>query len=82
MPSDGKPDSPPPHGPRIPPAAANDEENEDVGPKEEDEPNSGWKQGWRKRKGEAEAGKPAPAAPAVERPSRERKTVERYSELD
>jgi protein DEK len=37
------------------------------------------KRGWRKR-GEAEADKKTPT-PGIERPSRERKTVERYAEL-
>ncbi|KAF0925510.1 hypothetical protein E2562_016701 [Oryza meyeriana var. granulata] len=89
MASDAKPDSPPA---ADPPAADDDAKDADPEPEEKekaaaaegDEPQAGRKRR-RRKKGEAaaekEKEKPVPATPTVERPSRERKTVERYSEL-
>uniref|UniRef100_A0A0E0JSZ6 DEK-C domain-containing protein n=1 Tax=Oryza punctata TaxID=4537 RepID=A0A0E0JSZ6_ORYPU len=72
---DAKPDSPPADVDHPPPKEEAKEEGEE-------EPQSGRKRG-RRRKGEAEQEKEkaTPATPTIERPSRERKTVERYSEL-
>ncbi|KAL5223178.1 hypothetical protein ABZP36_027891 [Zizania latifolia] len=93
MASDAKPESPPAADPPADDAKDADPEPEEEEEKEEEEgeegekaaaaaePQSGRKRG-RRKKGEADRPeKASPATPTVERPSRERKTVERYSEL-
>lgn len=79
MASDAKPDSPPAGVDPPPPKEEAKAEKEGEG----EEPQSGGRKRGRRKKGEAEKEKekPPPATPTIERPSRERKTVERYSEL-
>ncbi|KAL6616637.1 hypothetical protein ACP70R_038907 [Stipagrostis hirtigluma subsp. patula] len=76
MASDGEKPASPAAAAEDPPAEA--EEGEQTTPQQQPQKRRG-----RRKKGEAEAEQktPTPRKPSVERPSRERKTVERYAEL-
>ena len=72
------------------PPAGEEKEEEEATPQKEQQKQPEKKRGGRRKKGEAAAAAAAEkktppskksAGPAVERPSRERKTVERYAEL-